>query len=112
MIIEYRWAVNYVVEAIIAVLFLAGIWMGRRNRLLWLCLSWFGLDMLLHVGIGFGLNEIYIMTAHWIFVIPVAMAALLARPTRRRPLCRGVIVALTLWLYAYNGYHIVKYMLC
>ena len=112
MIIEYRWAVNYVVEAIIAALFLAGIWMGRRNRLLWLCLSWFGLDMLLHVGIGFGLNEIYIMTAHWIFVIPVAMAALLARPTRWRPLCRGVIVALTLWLYAYNGYHIVKYMLC
>ena len=112
MIIEYRWAVNYVVEAIIAVLFLAGIWMGRRNRLLWLCLSWFGLDMLLHVGIGFGLNEIYIMTVHWIFVIPVAMAALLARPTRWRPLCRGVIVALTLWLYAYNGYHIVKYMLC
>ena len=112
MIIEYRWAVNYVVEAIIAALFLAGIWMGRRNRLLWLCLSWFGLDVLLHVGIGFGLNEIYIMTAHWIFVIPVAMAALLARPTRWRPLCRGVIVALTLWLYAYNGYHIVKYMLC
>ena len=112
MIIEYRWAVNYVVEAIIAALFLAGIWIGRRNRLLWLCLSWFGLDVLLHVGIGFGLNEIYIMTAHWIFVIPVAMAALLARPTRWRPLCRGVIVALTLWLYAYNGYHIVKYMLC
>ena len=112
MIIEYRWAVNYVVEAIIAAFFLAGIWMGRRNRLLWLCLSWFGLDMLLHVGIGFALNEIYIMTAHWIFVIPVAMAALLARPTRWRPLCRGAIVALTLWLYAYNGYHIVKYMLC
>ena len=52
------------------------------------------------------------MTAHWIFVIPVAMAALLARPTRWRPLGRGVIVALILWLYAYNGYHIVKYMLC
>lgn len=64
MIIEYRWAVNYVVEAIIAALFLAGIWMGRRNRLLWLCLSWFGLDMLLHVGIGFALNEIYIMTGY------------------------------------------------
>ncbi len=112
MIVKYRWMVNYVVEAIIAVLFFVGIWMGRRNRMLWLCLSWFGLDMLLHVGIGFGLNEVYIMTAHWAFVVPVAMGALLARPTRWRPLCRGLIAILTLWLYIYNGYHIVKYMLC
>lgn len=112
MIVKYRWPVNYVVEGIIAALFLAGIWLGRRNRVMWLCLSWFGLDMLLHVGVGFGLNEIYIMTAHWAFVVPVAMALLLARPSRWRPACRALIVTLTLWLYIYNGYHIVKYMLC
>lgn len=112
MIVKYRWTVNYIVEGIIAGLFLVGMWLGRRNRVMWLCLSWFALDMLLHVGVGFGLNEIYIMTAHWAFVLPVTMAALLARPTRWRNICRGLIAVLTLWLYIYNGYHIVKYMLC
>lgn len=112
MIVKYRWTVNYIVEGIIVALFLMGIWMGRRNSVMWLCLSWFGLDMLLHVGVGFGLNEIYIMTAHWAFVLPVAMASLLVKPTRWRNLCRVLIGVLTLWLYIYNGYHIVKYMLC
>ena len=111
MIIKYRWAANYVVEAIIAMLFVMGIWCGRRNRLLWVALSWWAMDMALHVGIGFGLNEIYIMTAQWIYVIPLAMAFLFSN-NRWMGLKRGLVAALTLYLYIYNGYFIVDYMLC
>ena len=111
MIIKYRWAANYVVEAIIAMLFVMGIWCGRRNRLLWVALSWWAMDMALHVGIGFGLNEIYIMTAQWIYVIPLAMAFLFSN-NRWMGLKRGLVAALTLYLYIYNGYFIIDYMLC
>lgn len=112
MIVKYRWAVNYIVEAVILLLFATGIWAGRHNRLLWLALSWFGLDMLLHVGLGFGINEVYIMTAHWIYVIPAAITFLLLRPSRFRPMLRTVIAMLTVYLYVYNGYFIINYMLC
>ena len=111
MIIKYRWAANYVVEAIIAMLFVMGIWCGRRNRLLWVALSWWAMDMALHVGIGFGLNEIYIMTAQWIYVLPLAMAFLFSN-NRWMGLKRGLVAALTLYLYIYNGYFIIDYMLC
>lgn len=111
MIIKYRWTVNYVVEALIALLFVMGIWCGRRSRLLWVALSWWAMDMALHVGIGFGLNEIYIMTAQWIYVIPLAMASLFTG-SRWLGLKRGVVAVLTLYLYIYNGYFIIDYMLC
>ena len=111
MIIKYRWAANYVAEAIIAMLFVMGIWCGRRNRLLWVVLSWWAMDMALHVGIGFGLNEIYIMTAQWIYVIPLAMAFLFSN-NRWMGLKRGLVAALTLYLYIYNSYFIIDYMLC
>ena len=50
-----------------------GVWCGRRQRFLWLALSFFGFDLLLHVILGFGINEVYIMGAHWLFVLPLAM---------------------------------------
>ncbi len=113
MIVTYRWVASYVVEALIVALFLVGIWCGRRSRFLWLALSWFALDMALHIGLGFGINEVYIMTAHWAFVVPIAVAYAL-RHARARSLfaLRSLIVALTAWLYIYNVYLIIDYMLC
>ena len=113
MIVTYRWVASYVVEALIVALFLVGIWCGRRSRFLWLALSWFALDMALHIGLGFGINEVYIMTAHWTFVVPIAVAYAL-RHARARSLfaLRSLIVALTAWLYIYNVYLIIDYMLC
>ena len=64
MIVKYRYWWNYAVEGAISLLFLAGIWYGRKSKYLWLVLSYFALDMVLHIGLGFGINEVYIMTAH------------------------------------------------
>ena len=44
-----------------------------------LALPWFAFDMVLHLVLGFGIIEVYIMAAHWAFVIPVAAAYLLLR---------------------------------
>lgn len=111
VIVHYRWRINYAAEAVLVLLFLGGIWAGRRSRFLWLAMSFFGFDMLLHLGAGFGINEIYIMSPHWMFVYPIAIAFLL-RDLRGRWLTggRAVTAMLTAWLFLYNGYFIVKYL--
>ena len=112
VIVHYRWAINYVAEGLLVLLFVAGLWVGRRNKLLLMALAFAAMDWALHVGLGFGLNEVYIMTAHWAYVLPLGLAALLLTATgRRRTLLRIAICSLTLWLYAWNLYSMVDYLL-
>lgn len=112
MIVNYRHAFNYVVEAIIALLFVAGIWCGRRSCFFWLCMSYFALDMVLHIGLGFGINEVYIMSAHWIYVVPIAIAYLMgSKPRRRWSLALKALVAvLAVYLWVWNVALIVEYL--
>lgn len=113
MIVKYRWTGNYVAEGLLLLLFLMGVWSGRRSRFLWMAMSFFGLDMALHVGLGFGLNEVYIMSAHWIYVIPIAIGYLLKGCPKRLlwPL-RVLLMLMVAGLYTYNLYFIIRYMTC
>ena len=110
MIVKYRYWWNYAVEGIISLLFLAGIWYGRKSKYLWLVLSYFALDMVLHIGLGFGINEVYIMTAHWIYALPIAMGFLVKNaPIRFHKYLVGIVAAIALYLIIYNGSLIVGY---
>ena len=110
MIVKYRYWWNYAVEGIISLLFLAGIWHGRKSKYLWLVLSYFALDLVLHIGLGFGINEVYIMTAHWIYALPIAMGFLIKNaPIRFRKYLIGIVAAIALYLIIYNGSLIVGY---
>lgn len=111
MFVNYRYAFNYIVEALIIILFLAGIWAGRKSRYLWLVMSYFGLDMLLHIGLGFGLNEVYIMTDHWIYALPIAIGFLLKETRHQRySLClKSLLLTIGLFLLIYNGILIIGY---
>lgn len=112
VIVHYRWAINYVAEGLLVLLFAVGLWVGRRNKLLLMALAFAAMDWVLHVGLGFGLNEVYIMTAHWAYVLPLGLAALLLTATgQKRTLLRIAIGSLTLWLYAWNLYSMVDYLL-
>ena len=110
MFVPYRHWWNYAAEAILLLLFAGGIWAGRKHRFLWLALSYFALDLFLHIGLGFGLNEVYIMTAHWIYVLPIAMAYLCKSAQGR--FRKGIITSigyLTVYLILYNGSLIFRY---
>lgn len=111
---------NYAVEAVIVVLMVLGIVCGWRERFLWLALSWLGFDLLLHLGLGFGIIEPYIMAGHWAFVIPIAIAYLLKtvdqtfyRRLGRTPirLLRTLLVLLTAHLYIYNVYLLITFFI-
>ncbi len=113
VIVGYRWIWNYVVEGVVALLFVAGIWCGRRNRYLWLSLSFFGFDMVIHFVLGFGLNEVYIMSPHWLFIIPIAVAYFVQRaePIRWRLPLRLLLGLLAVYLAVWNAVLYVGYML-
>ena len=111
MIIQYRSPLSYVVEALVVALFVIGIWCGRRSKFMWLCFSFFALDMALHIGLGFGINEVYIMSAHWIYVIPIAAAfALKSAMQRWGSKAFFALTLLTIYLWVYNVSLIVTYL--
>ena len=107
--VPYRWAFSYIVEGIILLLFAAGIWCGRRSRFLWLCLSCLCFDLFIHLILGFGINEVFIMSPHYMFVLPIATAYLF-RQTQTRWL-RVAVTLLTLYLFIYNGYLLTDFLL-
>lgn len=106
--VQYRSALNYVVEALLVVLLAVGAWMARREKFFLMVLAWFGFDMLMHMGFGFGLNEVYIMTAHWAFIIPIAAGYILRRSNSMAP--RVLVAALAVWLWAYNATIVIDYL--
>lgn len=113
IIVNYRHAFNYIVEAVIVLLFIAGIWCGRRSRFMWLVMSYFALDIALHIGLGFAINEVYIMSAHWMYAIPIAMVFLMKAISgrRRQALALKAIVALlAAYLWIWNVSLIVRYL--
>ncbi|MBR4572671.1 MAG: GtrA family protein [Prevotella sp.] len=77
VIVRYQNWFNYIVEAFLVTLFIIGVWCGRKSRFLWVAMSFFLMDMALHMGLGFGINEIYIMSPHYLFVIPIAIGYLI-----------------------------------
>ena len=112
VVVKYSNVVNYVVEGLTLLLFLAGLWYGRRSRFLWTAMSFFFFDMLIHLGIGFGINEVYIMTPHWAYVIPIAAAYVtLNAPKRVVSYARYLLLFLTVYLWANNGWLYAGYLL-
>ena len=110
--VPYGLWIFYAIEAIIVLLFVAGVWAGRRDRFMQLCLAWFAVDVMLHIVLGFAILEVYIMALHWIFIIPIAIAYLIRSiPPAKRPWLYGLLVVLTLWLLSYNGILVAKYMM-
>ena len=112
-IVHYRCVMNYVVEGLLVLLFVAGIWFGRRNRFLWLALLFMAFDLFIHEGLGFGIEEVYIMSPHWLFVLTIAMAFVFKAAENSRWLrpLRLLTLALTLWLLGWNCWLYGTYLL-
>lgn len=110
--VKYDWLWSYVVESIILLLAAIGLWCGRSSRFLWLSLSYFGFDMFIHLILGFGINEIFIMAPHWLFVVPFATAYAFSKAKKNQhKVLQLSVLALTAYLLVYNGYLLVDFLL-
>ncbi len=106
--------INYLAEAFIVIFFVIGVWMGRKSVFLWTSMSFLLMDMLLHMGLGFAINEIYIMSAHYLFVLPIGMAYLFKTIENRKRWSVAIytVCALTaVWCFAWNIVNIIGYCL-
>jgi hypothetical protein len=102
VIVRYTWPVQYVVEGVIMAMFFMGVWMGRRDRLLWMVLAVMAFNVTLHVVIGFAIDEVYIMAAHWAWGLPVGMAYVWHdnhRALRLTATLLVIVIAAYLWTY-------------
>lgn len=84
IIVKYSSWVNYAIELLVVALFLAGLFYGRKDRIIQMLLAWFAIDLIIHVVLGFGLNEVAINGGHWMFIIPIALAWPAEEATRQR----------------------------
>ena len=110
VIVRYINWFNYIVEALLVSLFAAGIWIGRKSRFLWICLACFAIDMALHLGLGFGINEMAIMSAHYLWVLPIAMAYLLKHAGIKRAILSSIITVIAIYLVIWNVVLTIEYM--
>lgn len=115
-VVYYKYWWQYVPQVLLLLLFVGGMVAGRRMPFMWMLLSWWAFDMLLHLGIGFGLNEVFIMAPHWLFVVPLVIALLFScRCVQQRRwlwwMLRGVMALLALFLLAYNTTVTLQFLL-
>ena len=111
VIVRYNNWFNYIVEAILLLCFAAGVWFGRRSLFLWTAMSFLLMDMALHMGLGFGINEIYIMSPHYLFVLPIAMAFMLkVLDERKRRWATIGLGVLTAYLFIWNVTLLSEYL--
>lgn len=114
VLVRYKYWWNYAFEAVIVLLFAAGVWCGRKKRLMWMVMSMFLFDMLLHVGLNFASADVYIMTAHWAFVIPIAVAYLIKETASMPKLNMAIVCAvlfLTLYMWGHNLQIIIQHII-
>ena len=113
IIVRYKDWYNYAAEALLLTLFAIGVYTGRRARFMWMCLLPFLFDMFLHAFLRFAITDVYIMTAHWAVVIPVAVAYLL-KGTRSRPRLRVIslttVISLSVFLWWHNLSLLISHM--
>jgi hypothetical protein len=111
MFVKYSHWFNYAAEAIIVLMFVFSLWAGRNVKLLRMCMSWFAVDMILHLVLGFGITEVYIMSADWIFIIPLALATLMQISHDRHKIALRIVCScITLYLLLWNVSLLFSYL--
>ena len=59
------WAVLVYVAAV------ASAWATRRTRIVWVMCGMFAVDVAIHIICGWALNEAWIFSPHWVWVVPI-----------------------------------------
>jgi hypothetical protein len=110
--VAYQSWVNNAIEILVILLFLTGVMMGFRHRLMQLLLLWFTVDVMLNIVLGFALAEVYIMTSGWAFIIPVALGYLLKGAKERwRSALTMTMACLSVFLFCYNATLLCGYLI-
>ena len=95
----------YILEALLFILMVAGIWAGRHSILMQATLSMVLFDAIIHYVFRFAASDVYIMTAHWAFIYPIGIAFLLKKMEKKRAISIVLTVSMliiTVMMWTYN----------
>ena len=109
LFVEYSSPYDRVLQLAVLLLFAAGIVYGRKSQLLRMALLTITVDIFLHLVLRWALNEVYIMGPHWLYVIPVAIAALFQ--AKKYVPIRICVIIVTVALIVHNGSLVINYLL-
>lgn len=104
----------YLLEAILFLLMLAGIWAGRHSILMQATLSMVLFDAIIHYVFRFAASDVYIMTAHWAFIYPISIAFLMKKMKEKRAISIMLTVSMlviTVIMWTYNLHLISSYLI-
>jgi len=111
LIVEYSWEIQNYVVILIEVLLLLGLVFAWRERFTLVLLAVLGFNLFLHIIMAFAINEVYIMTAHWVFVVPLSIANLFRTKQKWAIwILLIMIIVLTVYFYCYHGYLLHRYL--
>lgn len=112
VIVRYRTPVPYIIGGALFLLLVAGLWTSRHEPFMQMVAAWVAFDAFIHLVLGFGLNEPYIMTAHWAFIIPLAIGWLIKKSKSERFVAalRTVVWTVAIFLSVYNATLIFTYL--
>lgn len=110
-IVRYSHWWNYAIETLLVGLIVVAVWLARKEKVMQMLLSWWALDFLLNIVLGFGINEPYIMTSGWAFSIVVAFGFMLKKlPVRGAFIAECALLFLAIYLWKWNAGIIIDYL--
>jgi hypothetical protein len=74
----------YLPVAILFILTLFSVIINRNLGLTWLFCLCFTIDILIHFGIGYGIEEAQLFCGHWMFYLPIMIGLLIKHLTQKR----------------------------
>ena len=98
----------HVVQMLLFFMAFYGMFLGKKDKFLRLCMSFFAFDFMLHIIFGFAFSEVYIMAPHWAFFFPICFAYLI-KYGKHKYIIRYVISIVTVFLLTYNGFLLMRY---
>ena len=100
---SYPYPFFYLPVAILFILTLLSVIINRNQGLTWLFCLCFTTDIIIHFGIGYGIEEAQLFCGHWIFYLPIMIGLLIKHLARKKAkLLTSVIMIIAIFLWMYN----------
>lgn len=78
---SYPYSFYNLILLIIFILVLLSVFLNRKEVITKIFISFISIDLLIHFGFGYGVNEAQLFSAHWFFFIPILLGLLIKKLT-------------------------------
>jgi hypothetical protein len=70
---NYSYCWQYILSLSLLIIFIISLFLNRKNTLVKLILLYILVDIVIHFGFRYGINEAIIFGGHWLFLVPISL---------------------------------------